>query len=588
MEFKTHRDISEQTNSSPNSIITPIILGVITFCLVLWYVILRNNVDLYQNYFCNGAKIGFYLSTALLGVLLCICLRSERGIWYWLAFVICITIVLAVTDRSLSPIDESAHEAIIQYIIDHKKLPTFFDGNQFYYDPATNMTIQGGEPYYEAVQPPLYYLICALVGSVIADLHTRLIVLRLLGILFLVGGMFFAIKAVFTLWPKPTQKMRMYALQTMAILVGMPAVVVRFAHLSNDTMLFLWGGIIVYLCARLIVKVYSAPTHVLLGLVCGLAFVTKNTSAFFAIAILLVGGYYRRLKETLYSLVGLVVIVAPWLLWNVSVYGSLTSMAYHVQFVVPIVNPTGESYDWILMFFSRFWQGFWQPQEVVLNGVVSVFNSFWAVLLTIWLFVLGVKTIKGSLSILISKFQFSYEKEERYEVLTLLMGWFVLCSIIVLFLGCLSTGINGLLGRYIHCLIPALSIIFPVFVSKIEPKIWNYWQIMIGLFLGALMTVTLMTYLWQCFPLRYQNETVPIANVSDANWNNGISLSGDIILLDREIFYDYQSLEGQLVSTDEQNYSLVTNVENKGSQIWVYLDQAIDNSGSGSLFIQYK
>lgn len=573
-----------KSNSFFSYIVRLIIVGGAFACLMysMW-----KKADYQDKLFTTESKTLFYCAAILLCVFLLLCMKKKQGIVIFVCVMLVLGMICAIWDAELSPIDEGAHEAYIDYIIENHRLPTFFDENTHFYDPETD-AIVFPDTNYEVVHPPVYYLLCALVGSFVSNPYARLVASRLLGLGFLLGSFIITYKILCKLQSinnkSPDKVYFYYGL----ILFVMPGVLVRFSHLSNDVLLIFLYSFMIYLCVHLITCEYKKPEMFLLGIVCAIAFLTKNTSAFCVILVFVVGIYYHRWKDTAAVLCVFVLFVSPWLIWNYKIYGSFTAMKYHVEYVLPIVNPTGKSYDWIEIYLSDFWPSFWGAQEVSVPTGVYILEAFFTGLFTLMLLLWTKQILSQGIQIFKNRFNFRYTQTERKAVVVFSMKLLIIGSFLFIMMGCFSTGIRGVLGRYLHCTIPAFAVLVCLtFADEAYQRLLPLCRFFC-IFLALLTTRAMLFYAYKCFPHQIPEGEYSLADVSDEHWINGISVDGKILLLEEDKVYDFNLLENAVISTDGETMISVQEVKHSGEYVWLILEEPTETSLDGTILIQYN
>ena len=461
---------------------------------VQWYIIHRAGADARP-----GGSLADLLQAAAFAALTFYALRSRAAFAAFAALLLTWAAAFAVADAALSPIDEGAHEAYIQFLVEQGRLPTFYDGPVVWYDPAVGQIGSNGSPYYEAVQPPLYYALSALLFGWIGDLRLRLIAMRLWGLVCLAVAAAFTLRAAAAL-QRVSGGLRDDAHLRLAMLLFFsPAVLMRFSRLSNDTLLAPLCAFAVWQTARLLASGYKPSGMYLLGGVCGLAVLTKNTGAAVCVLPAAVALYYKKPAGLAAAAPLAALPVLPWLAWNVRTYGALTAMEYHVAFVLPIVAPDGVMPDWLGCFAQQFWPTFWLAQECTASPVLCVVGDFFAVSFTL---LLGrwaqqaVRFLRGKGR----RLRFSCQAAERAAMIRTAMTAAVLGSMLLLAAGCVATGIPGLLGRYLHSMLPALVLLLLPALERLPCRFDRLWTRLSCFFFGLLLACLAQTCSGALFP----------------------------------------------------------------------------------------
>lgn len=239
------------------------------------------------------------------------------------------------------------------------------------FDPARVDMSRIDAVQYEDHQPPLYYL---LQWPVFALSGGRLVALRLFSV-FLGAGVVLCVWAVVrVLFPWR----RWMALSAAAFVAFLPQHIAMMAGVNNDSLSELCvGGVI--LAAVLFVRGdeidLPRPHPAILGLLVGLAGLTKLTGFFVAVAVAVVAAGWQGFSRAragfswrpLLWVVGMAVLVsAPWWLRNLGIYGfpDVTGLARHDTVVVGQPR-TAEWIDtngfggWLGRFIGFTYNSFW-------------------------------------------------------------------------------------------------------------------------------------------------------------------------------------------------------------------------------------
>lgn len=231
--------------------------------------------------------------------------------------VCCRLLLLFFTPTYYAP-DEQAHFNYVKYLYDNRSFPV--------------QTTQTGAPTndWEYYQPPLYYLAsvpiyAAAENLVGGDHHSVVRVIRLFSILL------WCINAVLVL--KILDNLGVEDTFVKAFVISMVSLLPTYAYLSSvinsDNLLITIGGATLYLLSRK----RSFPNSALLGVLLGLALLTKLSAVVFVLAVTAMLFLQWIRKSLSFSSAGiylvLILIIAgaiasPWYIRNVIVYGDIT------------------------------------------------------------------------------------------------------------------------------------------------------------------------------------------------------------------------------------------------------------------------
>ncbi len=251
-----------------------------------------------------------------------------------------------------SILDEGAHFDFVNALLKDRVLPVITDPvdaaemERFAAEAGTpHFMLDGSTPRYEGVQPPLYYLVGAVVAwsiSLFTDsVAVRFYGLRLMSIPFLVLTALLLKKTCDVLVANGTirrDEFLFFSLGTLFLLS--PAVVFVLGPLTNDQLLVPLATLFFYLIiSRLFQEEGTKAEPLLLALVAAAMILTKLTAAYLTVLGLFVLLIRRGFgAAVIYAgLSGL--IVFPWFLHNRSRYGAWTGIEEHLAFVRPIANP---------------------------------------------------------------------------------------------------------------------------------------------------------------------------------------------------------------------------------------------------------
>lgn len=312
-----------------------------------------------------------------------------------LAALLAVDIALGLAYATATPIwqnpDEPAHYNYAEYIAQTGGLPELRAGDwdSGLLEQVKTGQIPASDPRvsrirYEAWQPPLYYLVAAQVlrvapsGDLLADVR----LLRALDVL--LGGC-----TVFVGWLIGRELFpdnRWLALTVPLVMAGVPMFSSVSSAVSADPLANLLAACLTLLLLR------ANRRIAWLGVVLGLGLLTKLALAIFVPLALGVALRQGR-KQAAAVLVGPVLLLAPWLVHQVSTYGWLDPLATsrHAQVVADQPRFPGLSPEYLQAFgtttFHSFWAQFgwmaipapdrlyWVWGAFTLLGVLGLFRS---------------------------------------------------------------------------------------------------------------------------------------------------------------------------------------------------------------------
>lgn len=195
---------------------------------------------------------------------------------------------------------------------------------------------------YEAFQPPLYYLLATPAFALAGDHENKLLVLRGLGVVLLLGAV--AIAWMLTRRLVPADPLPAFAVVLTVFL--WPGVVVRAVTVSNAALELVLGSLLSLALWRALAE-RSGGWLVGAGAIAGAALLTKLTTVAFLPSLALVCASFaleRRWRAVTGALAIPLLMLAPWLATNVERYGSLTASAAAQRLLEPAVNPEGRNF----------------------------------------------------------------------------------------------------------------------------------------------------------------------------------------------------------------------------------------------------
>jgi 4-amino-4-deoxy-L-arabinose transferase-like glycosyltransferase len=271
--------------------------------------------------------------------------------------------ILTVTTFQIwAPVDEHAHFDYVQDISDRHVMPTL--------DPHIALGRSFGVHTYEAFQPPLYYVVAAPLLKISHVHHTRILILRSFGLFLLLASVvvFWRLTAL----AFPSRPLLPFAFGLSIFLL--PGVIVRSVTVSYQPL----ATFLALLCLLLLFKADTAAkgeaNRWLLGasVVLGLAVLSHVLLAYLAavFAIVAVRRIWRerdrRIFVTLAVCVAItVVLVAPWVAFNISHYGSTTANLLARKIQQPLINPKNRDYTigYVPHIVSEYIRDFFLPNE---------------------------------------------------------------------------------------------------------------------------------------------------------------------------------------------------------------------------------
>ncbi len=301
---------------------------------------------------------------------------------------------------------------------------------------------------YEAMQPPLYYVVNAPVYAALpSDPFIKLYGLRLLAALM-----------ASTMLPLTYLTAREAFPDSRLVMLGAPVVMLltqgyalNMSQISNDALAVPLGAAALLLLLRMVGRGLSWKRSALAGAVIGAALLAKLTSLFLlpvALAALALLVIYRRepLKRALLHgavlLAPVAVMLAPWTLRNIALYGDATGASaarplMSAFFASPLVSLQTLRLNELL---PTYWFG--EP--------IFPF-AFWT---NAWIAVLpGMVVAVAGLLFYLTQGRHGQVKDVQIRVMFVLVAFVV--GVAAILLMPFGSGIGGVPGRYLYPLLPA-------------------------------------------------------------------------------------------------------------------------------------
>ncbi|MHB1356746.1 MAG: glycosyltransferase family 39 protein [Anaerolineae bacterium] len=245
--------------------------------------------------------------------------------------------------------DEPAHYNYIRYIAENLALPELKQGD-FPYDWLSllkqykfeNLSIDRVK--YESHQPPLYYVLGTAAYAIASSLRLQIpLILRFFSLALGAVAFWLGYRVIRTIFPDEP----LLALGTASFLATLPMHLTMNMGINNDVLVELLLALIVGQVVLLDASSWSWKKALLLGVLLGLALLTK-VQAFISVVVVLAALLYdllqsHKVKGALswskaFGFAGLLlgvagVIILPWLVRNASIYGlgDLLALQRHDQ-----------------------------------------------------------------------------------------------------------------------------------------------------------------------------------------------------------------------------------------------------------------
>lgn len=430
-----------------------LILAAITFYLSLALAILsiqQSNVPL-EGY------ASLVIVPAALAFTVCIyCLvKNNQKTWILVIF-FGMGLYLALLSSNYNVIDETAHHTFIRQIIANHSLPTV-------------------QQNYEAVHPPLYYLVMAGLTFFIKSDLVSLYLLRFFNLALLLCCYMVLSKIIGLLRVQKLIVNDHFVYDYLPIFwVFCTGLLYRGATVTNEIFTVLFATITIYLLCKLVAEDSTSKwlwLAISLSVTCGI--LSRITNVFLLVVLLCVFLYRRLFKEMLFSLLTTAALVAPWFVQNILRYGALTGNKQHLEQVLQLLwhqdTPLGAKtlFTGLFNILDRYFfpDDFWKiehPIEIV-NSIAKI--VFWMLIISavIRLFYLGIR-------FLVKKLQFDYSLAEKRQVLEMIGACSLLCVLAITFYMSFEANLDVFRGRYLYAASSASMLISVLYLDKIPKK----------------------------------------------------------------------------------------------------------------------
>jgi hypothetical protein len=197
---------------------------------------------------------------------------------------------------------------------------------------------------YEAVQPPLYYLLAAPIGALTGDWHRKVVLLRWFSVGLLAMGAALLVPLARTVAPGSP---------AMVVVAGLAPFGDRgfadsLVRVGNDALLVPLG-IGAATCLALAMRDDSVRWLAAGSTLTALTILTKLTAVGLVVlpaAVALVLIRRRSNARPLLAAATPMLLTVPWFAWNRATYGALTGTAVLLRLEKPVVNPHGLDYTY--------------------------------------------------------------------------------------------------------------------------------------------------------------------------------------------------------------------------------------------------
>jgi 4-amino-4-deoxy-L-arabinose transferase-like glycosyltransferase len=274
--------------------------------------------------------------------------------------------------------DEPAHYNYVLYLAENYRFPVLQMGD-YPHQYLEEIKAAKFPPHmsiapirYESHQPPLYYLLAAVLYKATSFLgfEGQFLILRFFSVF--LGCLLLLV--VYTIVKEIFPDQEFLALTTTALIATVPMHIAMSAAINNDTLAELILATIVWLCIKSLKKGLTQRQVLFLGLLLALALLTKATIYAPAIlSIILALGVRARVEgkraflRQLGFISGIALLSCWWFLRNVLTYGDLDLFGWQRHDSIVMGQPT-----------TAQWISEYGLSKVLQDFFVVSFHSFWA------------------------------------------------------------------------------------------------------------------------------------------------------------------------------------------------------------------
>jgi 4-amino-4-deoxy-L-arabinose transferase-like glycosyltransferase len=315
-------------------------------------------------------------------------LKRKPSLLLWLIVILyCLlgTLYAIQTPRWQTP-DEPAHFNYVQYVAQNSRFPVLQVGDYpaQYLEEIKAARFPPHMPIasirYESHQPPLYYVLAAILYRLTAGLpfQVQFVTLRLFSVALGAALLIIAYRLVRDILPDE----QFLALATAGFIAVVPMHIALTAAINNDTLAELLLMMIVWQSIRAIQKGFSQRQALTIGILLGLALLTKTTVYLPAVGAVLLALYVRHCRRVMATAVAqdgvrttaltlgpALLMAAPWLVRNALVYGNWDFLGWKRHELVVAgqlrsaellarIGPLNLARQFLLTTFRSFWAQF--------------------------------------------------------------------------------------------------------------------------------------------------------------------------------------------------------------------------------------
>lgn len=545
-----------------NKKITITLAVVIAALFVLAKIFL--SIDTTRTQFIEHSHL-IYIAIAVYSLLIVYACYSRMGFRIYIILLFALFTVFAILDMSYSPIDEAMNFEYINHIIVYHRLPVIGQPiNEEILNAVNTSYVDGNVINHEAMQAPIYYVAMAILTGLFHSIALRLMICRLVGLYGLLVIAHFVNEIIQLCFSGEERDPHFYRLM-MIVFIFNPGVMWRASRVNNELFVAIFVVALLYLAFRNVLQEENKGDYLLMGFLCGLVFLTKNTAIYCFVIPFLVAVKQKKILHLIIPAIIVGVMVTPWFIFNYKSYGALTGIKPHLEFVLPIVNGNRENIDLLNVFISFLLPSFYTGEEFVLPTFgVGVSEALFCLMMCLCaeIFVHEIFTKE------LTWRKFRSNELDRNSWLNILCMGLVLAALFVFIMGTVSTKVNTVRGRYLYPVAPALILMglnnYHRYAKWLKRVISGLEVLLLGCTVAVFLFVVTDKFLDSMQLSAIGMKQMTIADYSDENWKNGINGDGSKLLMANTGNRDYSKLIGRSISNGNQS-AIIQDVQYKGS-----------------------
>jgi hypothetical protein len=369
-------------------------------------------------------------------------------LYFCMTLIVVVGIMGVFKNTNYSGADEAAHFDYVNFIVDSHHLPTLeqmTDVEKLSIAQANVDTIPLSLRH-EAVQPPLYYVLGALISGSFDDIYIRLIVLRFAGVLGIVISFYLAYRTYLVLVERKYIQPNHYLYFSISMLfILSPEFQKIMIPLNNDHLLIILVSVLLYVFVLWLEnEKITLKQTIFIGILMGCILLTKLTAGYLVVIGVGYFIYKKWYKPIGISAIIVALMTLPWALLNFKHYHALTGTKRHVEIVLPMVNPTNYNFTLfdVIKSLPDFFSYMWVRND---ETIITLLNSFVSMLVILSI-IFGIIKIK--------------ERVTTLFVLSIIGNIIILCFVTI------TQDVYAMIGRYAYMNYVSFVILMYYFITN--------------------------------------------------------------------------------------------------------------------------